>query len=186
MSEQPDPAPGVLLIAAPTLEDSNFRRRVVLLCDHNESGSVGLVLNHQTEISLARLVDELPDYDQGVFVGGPVQQNVLHVLHRHGNLIEGSLKVIEGLSWGGQVENIRQLLDLGYADPADIRFFLGYAGWGPDQLNSEIANGGWILSQAPTNLLFSISPDRLWRELLRKMGGEYALLSNFPDDPKMN
>lgn len=186
MEDQPDPAPGTLLIAAPTLEDPNFRRRVVLLCDHSEDGSVGLVLNNPTDISLASIVDELPAFEREVYVGGPVQQNILHVLHRHGDLIDGSLSVVEDLSWGGQIDTIQELIDLGYAEPTDLRFFLGYAGWGPQQLEDEIDAGGWILTRTTPDRLFTIDPDELWRELLLEMGGRYAMLYNYPDDPRMN
>lgn len=186
MPQQPDLGPGILLIASPMLQDSNFRRRVVLLCDHTDSGSVGLVLNQQTDVPLASLVDELPGYDQHVFVGGPVQQNVLHVLHHHGDLIDGSMEVLDGLNWGGQVETIQYVLESGLADPEDIRFFLGYAGWGPDQLHEEVEAGGWILSHTPATGLFDIDPDQLWSQLLREKGGEYAFLANFPDNPRLN
>lgn len=186
MNEDSELRPGTLLIAAPTLEDPNFRRRVVLLCDHSDQGSVGLVLNEPTDISLASIVEELPTFDREVYIGGPVQQNVLHVLHRHGDQVDGSLSVVDDLSWGGQIETIQHLLNVGHADPEELRFFLGYAGWGPMQLDDEIEAGGWILTRTDTDRLFEIDPDRLWRELLREMGGRYAMLYNYPDDPRMN
>jgi putative transcriptional regulator len=186
MAEQPDPAPGTLLIAAPTLEDPNFRRRVVLLCEHSDQGSVGLVLNNPTDISLGSIVEEVPALEREVFVGGPVQQNILHVLHRHGDLVDGSLSVVDDLSWGGKIDTIQELIDLGYTRPKDLRFFLGYSGWGPHQLENEIEAGGWILTRTTPERLFVIDPEELWRELLLEMGGRYAMLYNYPEDPRMN
>lgn len=183
---EPEPAPGVLLIADPTLKDPNFRRRVVLLCEHNDEGSLGLVLNRQTDVTLNELVEDLAEYERSVYLGGPVQPNMLNVLHRHGEIVEESQEVVEGVNWGGGVEAIQQLLAAGHGDADDVRFFLGYAGWAPGQLDDEIEQGGWILTHAPGDLLFELEPDQLWRALLRRMGGEYAIMANYPEDPRMN
>lgn len=186
MPEEPEIASGVLLIADPTLKDPNFRRRVVLLCEHNREGSLGLVLNRATDVTLQELLDELGGFDREIFLGGPVQPNMLNVLHRHGEIVEEGREVIEGISWGGGVETIQELLTSGHGESDDVRFFLGYAGWAPGQLEDEIEQGGWILTRAPADLLFELEPDQLWRELLRRMGGDYAVLANYPEDPRMN
>jgi putative transcriptional regulator len=68
----------------------------------------------------------------------------------------------------------------------DLRFFVGYAGWSPGQLENEIDAGGWILAESSPDTVFAEEPSTLWRAVLRKMGGQYAVLANFPDDPRMN
>lgn len=180
-----DPAPGVLLVAPPMMQDPNFRRTVVLLCEHNDEGSFGLILNRPLPLALRDVMEEIGGEDM-VSLGGPVQQNTLHFLHRHGELVEQSVSVVDGVHWGGDFEMIKQLIETEYASSTDLRFFLGYAGWSPEQLKDEIEQGGWFLTPATDGLIFSETPEQLWRTVLRHMGGEYAVLANFPDDPRMN
>ncbi|RMH66165.1 MAG: YqgE/AlgH family protein [Bacteroidetes bacterium] len=180
------PAPGVLLVAPPLLADPNFRRSVVLLCEHGEDGSFGLILNRPMAIQPAEVLDDFYGYDEPLSLGGPVEPNTLHYLHRHGDVIPGAIRVFDGVYWGGDFEAVRTLTASGGASTGDLRFFLGYAGWSPGQLDAEIDAGGWFLARAREAAIFPRDPDRLWRDVLRSMGREYALLANFPDDPRMN
>ncbi len=179
------PAPGVLLIAPPMMLDPNFRRSVVLLCEHGPDGSFGLILNRPLALKLSDVLDDLGGDDQ-VSLGGPVQQDTLHFLHRHGDLVTDSIAVFDGVHWGGDFEAVKTLVQTHDATPQDLRFFLGYAGWSPGQLDEEIALGGWFLARADEVLIFADPPGALWRTVLRRMGGQYALLANFPDDPRLN
>lgn len=177
---------GTLLVAPPTLLDPNFRRTVVLVCEHNTEGCFGLVLNRPLDVQLDEVLDEVQGYDDALSLGGPVQPETLHYLHRHGQTVPGAAAVAEGLYWGGDFDVLRALVRGGETDDRTLRFFLGYAGWGRTQLEEEIDAGGWILTEALPEEVFSETPDGLWRAVLRRMGGEYALLSNFPDNPRMN
>lgn len=179
------PAPGVLLVAPPMMLDPNFRRTVVLLCEHNAEGSFGLILNRPLSLELNELLDDVGS-EETVSLGGPVQQNTLHFLHRHGDLMTDAIPVIDGVHWGGDFEVIKTMIETDYASSQDRRFFLGYAGWSPGQLEEEIALDGWFLAYADNELIFDVAPDRLWSIVLRRMGGEFALLSTFPDDPRLN
>lgn len=179
------PAPGVLLVAPPMLADPNFRRTVVLLCEHGPEGSFGLILNRPLTLALSEVVAELRG-ETKVSLGGPVQQNTLHFLHRHQQAIADAIPVMNGVHWGGDFDDVKMLIQAEAATPSDLRFFLGYAGWSPGQLEEEIEQGGWFLTHAEDSLIFTNEPDGLWRTVMRRMGGEYALLSTFPDDPRLN
>lgn len=186
MTMKTKPATGKLLIAEPMMQDENFRRTVVLLCEHTEQGTFGLVLNKELPLTLNDVLpgENLPE--SPLYLGGPVQPDTLHVVHRAGNRVEGATEVSPGIWWGGKFDDIRQILLSGEVPESYFRFFLGYSGWGEGQLDGEIAQGGWILTGCRPEFVFGKSEKPLWRQVLKKMGGDYAVLSNFPDDPQMN
>lgn len=178
---------GMLLLAPPALEEPTFRRSVVLLCEHNAAGSFGLVLNRPLDIEGGEVMDELMGYAEPLGLGGPVQPNTLHYLHRFNEAdVPGAIGVTDGVFWGGRFEAVQALVERGLATARELRFFLGYAGWSPGQLQAELEAGGWISAWADAQAVFPDDPATLWRTSLRRMGGEYALLANFPDDPRMN
>lgn len=181
-------APGTLLVAAPMMQDPNFRRAVILLCEHKvNEGSFGLVLNRPLDVKLGDVMEEFFAYDPQLRLGGPVQRDTLHFLHRHPDAVDGGMALSDGVQWGGDFEAVKALLQGGDVSEGDLRFFLGYAGWSPDQLADEVEEDAWILAPSAADLVFADVPDQqLWRAVLRRMGGEYAILANFPDDPRMN
>ncbi len=186
MEAYEEPAPGKWLIAHPWLPDPNFKRTVVLVCEHDEEGSYGLVLNRPLPFLLSEIVAEPIGFDTRLFAGGPVQPETLHIIHQHGELIGASLPVKENLYRGGDLEDIQDILQGEAPDHPGFRFFLGYAGWGPGQLVDEIEAGDWIVAPAEPELIFSTPPEQLWRTALRRLGGYYAILANFPEDPRVN
>ena len=167
------------------MADPNFKRTVVLVCEHTTSGSFGLVLNRPTGLALSQATDEPFAFDAELWTGGPVQPDTLHYLHPYSD-IEGALPVLEGVYWGGEFDELRSSLEGGRLDPDAVRFFVGYSGWGEGQLDAEVDEGAWIVLEGSTDVVFADGNDALWRQILRQMGGEYALLSTFPDDPSMN
>ncbi|MGB3543411.1 YqgE/AlgH family protein [Rubrivirga sp.] len=179
------PIPGNVLVAEPPMADPNFRRTVVLICEHTTSGSFGLVLNRPTGLALSQATDETFDFDAELWAGGPVQPDTLHYLHPYPDL-DGALPVLEGVFWGGEFEEIRAGLEDDRLDKDRVRFFVGYSGWGEGQLDAEVDEGAWIVLEGAPDLVFADGDDALWRPILRQMGGEYALLSTFPDDPRLN
>ena len=182
----PHPAPGTLLVAEPPLADPNFRRTVILLCEHSVEGSFGLVLNRPTGHHLAEVsLTPLP-FDGELSLGGPVQPDTLHYLHPYGDEVDGAMPVVEGVYWGGDFEQVQALLADETLDPERFRFFVGYSGWGPGQLDEEHDEGSWIVLPATADLIWAAADDTLWRRVLRALGGDYALLSTYPDDPRMN
>lgn len=167
------------------MADPNFRRTVVLLCEHTTEGSFGLVLNRPTGLTLGEATDEALGFDADLWMGGPVQPDTLHYLHPFSDLT-GTLPVLDDVFWGGDFEALQAAIDAGSVDPARVRFFVGYSGWGPGQLDAEVDEGAWIVLPGSRDLVFADGDDAVWRQVLRQLGGEYALLSTFPDDPRLN
>lgn len=191
MSEEKVPLPrvGDVLISEPFLQDENFVRSVVLLCEHSEEGSFGLVINKPSILKLNELVEGLDFLDKDVFVGGPVEQNTLHFIYVGEKALEGSIALNENekVWWGGDYKTLLEKLKTGLLDPDSVRFFLGYSGWGAEQLAEELTQGTWIVSKDNINeQTFESTPDQLWRNLLKNMGGEFQLIANYPLDPRLN
>jgi putative transcriptional regulator len=101
-------------------------------------------------------------------------------------LVDSAIEIQDDLFWGGDFDLIQALVLAGDAQEMTTRFFAGYSGWGPEQLTEEIEVGSWILTKAPTDAIFETDARALWKTLLRRMGGPYALLANFPTDPRNN
>ena len=180
------PTSGTLLIANPHLNDPNFLRSVIFLCEHNKDGSFGFVLNRRLDYSIAELVPELADFDLPVFEGGPVELNTLHFIHQYPNQIPGGKELVDGLYWGGDFEILIELINSRTIDTAKIRFFLGYSGWGEGQLDMEMDEKTWIVAAAANKFIFSDNETQLWKNVLKELGGEYELIINAPLDPRMN
>ncbi|NMC40025.1 MAG: YqgE/AlgH family protein, partial [Bacteroidales bacterium] len=132
------PAAGMLLLAEPFLGDPFFSRSVVLLIEHNEEGSFGLIINKEVPVKPAEAISSLGNYEGKVFVGGPVQPRSIFYLHTLGQRLEGSLPVIDHLYWGGDAMQLNQMIMKGEVKPGEVRFFLGYSGWSPGQLQDEL------------------------------------------------
>jgi putative transcriptional regulator len=180
------PEKGRLLISEPFLPDPNFERTVVLLCEHNEEGSFGFVLNKPSVLKLGEIMEDLASMDNVVFVGGPVQQDTLHFIHRNIS-ISNAVEIAGTVNWGGDFESLLSLCDTKQLSTTDVRFFLGYSGWGPGQLESEIEQDSWIVCDFVTDqLLFDTDPQELWRRALGNMGGRFSVYSNYPVDPRLN
>lgn len=177
---------GSLLIAEPFLGDPNFERSVVLVCEHNEDGTFGLVLNHLAQAKLNDVLTEDLYRDFPLYVGGPVQQNTLHYIHRLGDRLDESIEVGNGIYWSGNFNQLRQLINTCAVRENDIRFLVGYSGWSGGQLKNEIAQNAWIVSQADADFIFETPFDQFWRGILRRMGGQYRVLSHYPLDPRLN
>jgi len=183
---QNPPAKGKLLISEPFMSDHQFRRTVVLLVEHNAQGSVGFVLNRPINAKLTELMEGIPHIDAPIFLGGPVGQDTLHFVHRWGTEIFGTKRITEGLYWGGDFAEITQKLALGIISNKDILFFVGYAGWSEGQLEEEIKQKSWIVAPLDIELMFQNSPENLWRNVLKSLGKEFQVMSNYPEDPRMN
>jgi putative transcriptional regulator len=184
---------GRLLAATPLLGDPNFRRTVILIVeDDPEDGTLGVVLNRPTEVPLGQVLEAWTGLVTGppvVFRGGPVSPNsaLALALARAGD---------EPLGWrslaGSPMMSRVGLVDLG-APPevlaggiTSLRVFAGYAGWGAGQLRAEIEEGAWyVLAGEPADA-FAADPGRLYPEVLRRQGGELALVATYPDDPVLN
>lgn len=180
------PEKGRLLISEPFLQDPNFDRTVVLLCEHNEEGSFGFIVNKPAEVNVGEIMEELMNFEEKIFIGGPVQQDTLHFIHRNGS-IENGTEVVNGIQWGGNFENVLFLADTKQLDSKCVKFFLGYSGWGPGQLEQELAEDAWIVCDFVTEeLLFETDASMLWKKALSNMGGRFSVYANYPVDPSLN
>ncbi len=181
-----EPAKGRLLIADPFMDDPYFRRTVVLLCEHNEDGSFGFVLNKYLDVNLDDLVDEMPNLDGRVSIGGPVQNSNLFFIHNLGAQIDESLEISPGLYMGGDFDQLKDKIALGIAHEGNVRFFVGYSGWGEQQLDGEISHDSWYVSDSEGINLLDTESNDLWEASLRNMGSDFARLAHFPADPSLN
>lgn len=177
---------GALLVAPPMQWDPHFHRAVVLLCDHTDAGSFGLILNRSLDVVMRQVIEELPALDEEIGWGGPVQPETLHFLHRVPEHIPGGIEVRSDVYWGGDFEAVIAGVRSGILDMDDIRFFLGYAGWSPGQLAQEVGSRGWVLAEATPDTVFDTAETAVWGQTLRSMGGTFAILANFPDHPSLN
>jgi putative transcriptional regulator len=184
---------GRLLVATPLLGDPNFRRTVILIVeDEPEEGTLGVVLNRPTEVQVGQVLESWTELVTGpsvVFKGGPVSPNSALALA----LARGDDEPLGWRSLDGSNLTARiGLVDL-EAPPellaggiTSLRVFAGYAGWGPGQLQSEIEEGAWyVLPGEPTDAFLS-EPEQLWPAVLRRQGGEFAIVATYPDDPMLN
>jgi putative transcriptional regulator len=175
-----DSLQGQLLISSPLLQDPNFRRTVVLMTHHDDEGAMGLVLSRPSEIRVADAVPELADLpgDELVYVGGPVQPEAVVVLVEHES--EPELPIV------GNIAFMQADADVDELDTVRARVFAGYSGWGPGQLEGELDESSWIVVPAEPDDAFAADPDELWRTVLQRKGGKFALIATMPYDPKLN
>ena len=178
---------GSLLISEPFLTDPNFNRSVVLICEHETTnGSFGLILNQISNLQLADVLEENIYPDVPLYVGGPVQHNTLHYIHRRPDVIDGGVEILNGIMWGGNFQQVKELLNNGVLSPNDIRCFIGYSGWSIDQLDKEMRKDSWIISKATEDVIFDTPTENFWRNILKNMGGEFKVIANYPIDPRLN
>lgn len=175
---------GNLLIAQPALFDDVFNRTVIYLADHNEYGSIGFILNKPIHQTLNSYVSEL-ETDFTVYEGGPVETENLYYLHKRPDLIADSEHISHNLYWSGDYEDVRRAINKKLIHQNEIRFYLGYSGWGENQLQNEVDDKAWVVVNEKIDI-FDNWNSELWKQLMQKLGGEYLLWLNTPADPEMN
>lgn len=188
---------GYFLVSETELVDPNFHRTVVLLVNHNEEGAFGLVLNRPAEITLGDIIEEFEEQPLGelpAFVGGPVEQHYLFTLHsglpKHaesqyalrpadGIVFEPVFHAMEGYlrsEWSAAVPPNRPT----------INFYLGYAGWGPGQLEGELEQNAWLVIPATPEIVFHPDPAEGWNAALTRKGGIYQIVAQTGFKPSLN
>lgn len=176
-----------LLVSVPDMGDQNFDRTVIYMVEHDDDGALGLVLNRPSDTAIE---EHLPGFDGPVtgpavfFVGGPVSVGGLLALGRrrldaddaHLAPLPGALALVDP-----------EALVEGEVDGVDaVRLFTGYSGWGPGQLDAELAAGAWHVVEARPDDVLCAEPEDLWRVVMRRQGGRLASLGLYPDDPSVN
>lgn len=175
---------GRLLLSSSALFDPNFRRTVVLIGHHDEEGAVGVVLNRPLEVTVDEAVPplaELVNPGELVFEGGPVQPRAAVVVAEFedpsdaGVIAFGSVGFLPESSDPAEVSGLRR-----------ARVFAGYSGWGPGQLEGEMAEDAWVVAPATAEDVFHEEPERLWEDVLARLGPRFALMRTMPLDPSAN
>jgi putative transcriptional regulator len=173
---------GSLVVAGPQLLDPNFRRTVVLIADHGEEGAMGVILNRPSGMTVADAAPDLEPLvgpDMPIYAGGPVQPTsgvVLAEITEAEEPIFGDIVLVPGLN------ELADVID----GAGRVRVFAGYAGWGPGQLDDEVARDDWILDPARPDDVFTEDPEALWGTVLERKGGQFALVARMPEDPSLN
>lgn len=176
---------GKFLIATPSLRDPNFSEGVVFLCDHNEKGAFGLIINKKSDLKAETHFKKHGELESiknvDLYIGGPVHTNHIMILCRSHEIIPSETRIIDDVVLLNSIpERVAdELFD--ETNSSNIRLYLGCSGWEENQLESEIAAGAWkILSYKP-EMIFSDKPKHVWRDNLARLGGQYGILSEMPD-----
>lgn len=177
---------GSILVSEPFFSDPYFRRSVVLLIEHNPEGSLGFILNKPIDLKLNEALDDFPDFNAKVFFGGPVKRDNLYYIHTIGYKLEGSFEIANGVFWGGNFEQLKEMIRNKEVEPEQIRFFVGYSGWEGSQLKDEMKENTWLVAQNKVKYVMTKHSETLWSTVLKEMGTQYAILANFPEDPSLN
>ena len=168
-----------LLLSMPQMRDPNFARSVVLLCKHNDEGAFGLVMNRPL-VTTGRVVVSLDppvstERELEVWIGGPVEPGSSWILVGGPQEKFGGVPIAEGLSLSTSPDLLRRLLEPD--PPADTRLIVGYSGWGPGQLEMELEESAWLLSDVDPALLFATPPEQMWEQAIRRLGADPAALT---------
>ncbi len=190
MSHNPNsnkPTTGSVLISEPFMLDPHFKRSVVLLADHHaDEGTIGFILNRKTNLKLSEITDDFGEFISDVYYGGPVDTNSMYFIHNVGDLLEDSVMVSNGVYWSGNYSKLKVLIDCKLIQSDNIRFYIGYSGWSAGQLEEELKDPSWIVSEMDPNFIFNSNSETLWKSILELKGYHYSVLSQIEGDELMN
>jgi putative transcriptional regulator len=180
------PQKGRILIAEPFLNDIYFKRSIVFLTEHNDEGSIGFVLNKPVNLRIEEIINNFPPFDCNISIGGPVNNNTIHYLHTLGELVPNSVHVCDNIYWGGNLDSMKNLILENAISKNQIRFFLGYSGWMPKQLDEELSQNSWLVSNIKPELVMNHDMNEIWKEVLYNLGNKYKMWINSPENPSLN
>lgn len=177
---------GGTLVADPYLLDPYFNRAVIMLAQFSEEGAMGFVLNQPTDLMIHEVFEEFPEFDSRIFIGGPVDRDIIYFVHTKGDLIEDSIQVTTSLWWGGSFESLKEIIKNGQIEPNEIRFFLGYSGWTSGQLEDEIEKNSWIGGPLKKSFVLGKGHNKLWSRALKSTESKRAFYGEYAFSPSMN
>ncbi|HJF04104.1 MAG TPA: YqgE/AlgH family protein [Bacteroides thetaiotaomicron] len=180
------PSRGKILISEPFLRDATFGRSVVLLIDHTEEGSMGLIINKQLPIFVNDIIKEFKYIENiPLYKGGPIATDTLFYLHTLAD-IPGAIPISKGLYLNGDFDEIKKYILQGNKVDRYIRFFLGSSGWESEQLSTELKENTWLVSKEENAYLMNGDTKDMWKQALEKLGSKYETWSRFPQVPTFN
>lgn len=182
---KPELSKGKLLISLPLMNDDFFHNSVIFITEYNPEGVVGFIINKPLQMSLSDLIEGFPTFITKIYYGGPVASDNLYFIHRAPEKIQGSVHITDDLYWGGDFNQIEELIRTGELKPEEIRFFLGYSGWEIEQLNEEIEDDSWFVD-ALDQSLFEWDVMKLWKNRLELKDEKYKIWANAPSDIRLN
>ena len=174
------------MIGKPFLAGSYFNRSIVILATYSDKGAVGFILNKKVDYPVEDLFIDFPDFDSAIHIGGPVGTDSVYFIHTLGESIPGSLHIKDSLYWGGDFDALKLQIKLGLVNSNQVRFFLGYSGWESGQLEEEIKENSWLVTDLSHVDLMTLDENEMWVESVRTMGGKYSMWENFPENPSLN
>lgn len=178
---------GSILLAEPFMLDPNFRRAVILITEHTiDDGSIGFVLNKPIKMKINDLIQDFPEIDSRVYIGGPVANETLHYIHDVGDILDDSIEISKGIYWSGDFEKLKFLIKSELIQPHNIRFFLGYSGWSSGQLMDELEYGSWVIAEMDPNYILKKRSRRLWNFVMKNKGGQFTVIAEMPDSLMLN
>jgi len=182
------PEKGKILISEPFLKGICFQRAVILLVEHNSNGTMGFVLNKQTDLKVNDFLPELKHLpDIPIYLGGPVQFNHLFYIHVLDEMIvPDGVKIVGNLRFDGNFDAMKQYIASGGAVEGNIKFFMGYSGWGENQLNEELVRDSWLVGKCSIENIMMADGESFWDNALDMLGSPYNIWKNYPKNPDWN
>lgn len=181
------PKRGRVLLSDPFSDDDYFGRSVIYLCEHDEKGTFGFVLNNFLDLNLGEVAKNFPDIDTDVSIGGPVQTESIYFIHTLGDKLPGSINISDGIYMGGDYDLLMQMINDKVVTKKDVRFFLGYSGWGAGQLEEEINRNTWRVAPVINRgEIMDFTIEDIWQKFMRREGKKYDVLSRSPIDFNAN
>lgn len=181
-----NPVIGDVLISEPFMNDFYFRRSVILLIDHNEEGSLGVIFNKRLTIPFNEIVQGFPEFNADVYLGGPVETDRIFFIHTVGEMIPDSHLISNGLYWSGNISVLKSMIKMDLIKPHEVRFYVGYAGWDGGQLRNELKANTWVVGRFTAKQLLRTMPGKMWSDFVKQIGKRYALWDKFPVNPSDN
>ena len=186
LPEDKIPERGKILISEPFLPDTFFNRTIVYLTDHSDEGSVGFIINKRLDIKVCDAIEGFDSWQDYLSMGGPVGPDTLHYIHTLGEHIPNSVHIDKNIFWGGDIETLKTLISLKRISETQIRFFLGYSGWSPGQLERELKENSWVIARIRPDMIMTRRGNDTWKQVLRSLKSKYRLWADFPESPDMN
>lgn len=180
------PEVGKILVADPYLQDGYFTRSVILLTACNQEDTMGFILNKPSNVLVHEVFEDFPHFESLIYIGGPVDSNLIFFIHRLGNLIPNCTALGNNWFFGGEFGKLKDLIIAEKIKPKDVRFFLGYSGWGKNQLEEEIIQKSWLVGNLKPAYIEKVITRKLWGTSLKAVRPNYGFYGNFAFTPSLN